>query len=98
MARLNLDQFDSKQISLVFKFPFHQKRMNEAKNKQIILDTLASFGVTGYELTCALLPKNAVEEVSEATLEPFVYETPPEQDNIVLSQIRSVFGGAEVLE
>ncbi len=98
MAQPNYDNLGAKQISLLFKFPFHQKRMNEAKNKQVILDTLASLGVTGYELLCDLIPKDKHEEIREVELEPFTYETPPEQDNVVLSQIRSVFGGAEVLE
>ena len=98
MAQPNFDNLATKQMTLFFKFPFHQKRINESRNKQVILDTLASIGVTGYEITCDIMPKAHLEEVREVVLEPFVYETPPEQDNVVLSQIRSVFGGAEVLE
>lgn len=98
MAQPDFDQLSSNQITLYFKFPFHQKRMSESKNKQVILDTLATFGVSGYELHCELIPKDKPAEIQEVVLEPFIYETPPPQDNPLLNQIRSVFGGAEVLE
>lgn len=98
MAQPNFDNLAEHQVTLLFKFPFHQKRINEARNKQVIIDTLAGLGVSGYELICDVLPKEKHEEVSEAAPESFNHQTPPEQDNALLNQIRSVFGGAEVLE
>ena len=98
MSQLNLESLTEKQITLQFKFPFHQKRMSESKNKAVILEGLAALGVTGYELNCALIPKQKTEELREVELEPFTYEAPKPEDNPLLSQIRNVFGGAEVLE
>jgi len=97
MAQPNFDNIAKKQMTLYFKFPFHQKRINEAKNKQVILDTLALFGIAGHELACELIPKEQRADMPEVAASS-APEAPPIQDNPLLNQIRSVFGGAEVLE
>jgi len=98
MATPDFDNISKQQLQLFFKFPFHQKRMNEAKNKQIIADALASLGVSGYEITCQLIPKDNSKENQPSNSDETTNEPPVKQDTALLGQIRSVFGGAEVLE
>lgn len=97
MAQPDFNDASNKHLKLCFQFPFHQKRMNEAKNKQVIVDTFSTIGIQGYEISCELLPKNQIADMPETVVEPFAYEA-PQPENMLLNQIRSVFGGAEVLE
>jgi len=89
---------DSKKIiCLEFNFPFHQKRINEAKNKQVLLDQLEKLGFDKYQIKAVVKEKKHAPS-SETTLEPYVSKLEIEPDNPVLGQIRNVFGSAEVLE
>jgi len=84
-------------INLEFKFPFHQKRINESKNKQVLLDQLDKLGFTSYQIQAVVKDRKPTAS-NETTLEPFVSKLELEEDNPVLGQIRNVFGSAEVLE
>lgn len=97
MAQPDFSNIADKQFKLLFKFPFHQKRMNESKNKQIVTDVLTNFGVDGYEILCDVLPKDAPDN-SENNQTVNFEPTKPEIESNLLGQIRNVFGGAEVLE
>jgi len=92
MAEPDFDQIKNNLFILKFNFPFHQKRINETRNKQVIISTLASLGVTGYKLSCELSPKD------QPAIRPIKNDPPPEQANNPIEQIRNVFGSAEVLE
>lgn len=98
MAECDLSHIDKKQINLLFKFAFHQKRMNESKNKQIILDMLDQNGISGYELNCDVIAKGK-QAIIQKNIAP---EPKPKEanktDSGYVDQIRNVFGGAEVLE
>lgn len=98
MAKPVYDESGNAEIRLLFKFPFHQKRINEAHNKQCILDCLAVNGVEGYEIICDLLPKDLTEKTPETITVSAsnIPENTAETSDI--NQIRNVFGGAEVLE
>lgn len=98
MSQPDFKNINEKQLTLLFKFPFHQKRMNESRNKQIIVDILTAMGIHGYEINCDILPKNHTTEPVVKAVVQTVQETPPETSNALLGQIRNVFGGAEVLE
>lgn len=98
MAAVDLDKASDGTLTLNFKFPFHQKRINEARNKQVILDTLHTYGVSGVEILCELQQKLTPEPVTEAVLEPITANDMPKRDDAWLSQVKNVFGGAEVLE
>lgn len=98
MATPVYDQNGDAEIRLLFKFPFHQKRISEAHNKQCLLDCLAVNGVEGYEIVCDVLPKettNTETETATASISNMPADTSKPSD---INQIRSVFGGAEVLE
>jgi hypothetical protein len=95
MAKPIIDE-GKKLITLEFNFPFHQKRISESKNKQVILDQLESLGYSGYQLNCEVVKK--AKNTSDTTVEPFIPSIPTEYENPMLGQIRNVFGAAEVLE
>ena len=96
MCKPTIDEAQ-KNINLEFKFPFHQKRINESKNKQVLLDQLDKLGFTSYQIQAVVKDKKPTAS-NETTLEPFVSKLELEEDNPVLGQIRNVFGSAEVLE
>jgi hypothetical protein len=97
-AQADLSKAATGVLSLYFKYPFHQKRINEARNKQVLLDTLAGIGVVGVEVLCEIKEKLAPEPLTEVALEPITAADVPERDEVWLDQIKTVFGGAEVLE
>lgn len=92
-------------LKLGFKFAFHQKRVNEVKNKDIIVAAIES--VTGIS---AVLECVVDETVSSAPLQPLqtvdttasseeaVQESEPKPKVDMLSDISNIFGGGEVLE
>ncbi len=98
MANADLSKATDGVLCLNFKFPFHQKRINEARNKQVILDKLDSLGVAGVEILCQLQKAVKPEPMQEVALEPVTAADMPPKDEAWLDQIKTVFGGAEVLE
>ena len=97
-ASADLSAIRSGVLTLNFQFPFHQKRINEDKNKSIVYNTLADFGVTGLEILCELQQKVKKEHSKIPTLEPALVNNETPKDEPWLNQIKTVFGGAEVLE
>lgn len=75
------------ELLLEFAFPFHLKRMNEAKYQRIITDMVSK--VAGRELVIkyALNPSVRANQTSAAQMQP------DELDSVV-----NIFGGGEVLE
>lgn len=98
MAKPLYDENGNAEIHLLFKFPFHQKRINESHNKQCVLECLAVNGVEGYEIVCGLLPKESVDQTSETVAVAASSIPSKHSSSSDINQIRSVFGGAEVLE
>jgi DNA polymerase-3 subunit gamma/tau len=98
IIRMAEPEFSDEHLILYFKFAFHQKRVNEARNKKIIVTKIHELTGKNIELSCQLretsepaenspeVPeKNTVTELSE----------PPENS---LQTISNIFGGAELLE
>lgn len=83
MAEVN---YEGNELTLSFKFGFHQKRMNDPKNKAIIIDTIKQLAGGNVEVVCV---------VSEASTPS---ETPVEAKKPDLGNISNIFGGAELLE
>jgi len=52
IARMAQPTFDGTKLTLAFKFGFHQKRMNEVKNRQIFADTATRLYGSPIEITC----------------------------------------------
>lgn len=91
-------------LRLHFSFAFHQKRMNEAKNKQIITDTIKQ--LTGESLSLECVVTANVEPTPSATVKPgpvapvatkAAVQPAPENSEAVAA-ISSIFGGGEVLQ
>lgn len=85
-------------LQLTFGFAFHQKRANEAKNRQIIHDALAAVTGQTMEVRCEYSseakPGKPVLAAASATT---AAETISQEAN-PLSTISNIFGGVEVVE
>lgn len=73
-------------LTLSFKFAFHQKRINDAKNKQIITDIIHEQSGDSVHLECIMGDADA--EVAAPA---------PDKSNAI-DTVSNIFGGAEVLE
>lgn len=81
---------DDGTVQLAFAFAFHQKRLNEAGNRQKLVDTIQSIANQAVVIECVL---------DKTAAAPPTVETPiaaePEGD---LAAISNIFGGGELLE
>lgn len=55
IARMAQPQLEGTTLTLAFKFIFHQKRINEAKNKQIFADVASRLYGAPLEITCVVI-------------------------------------------
>ncbi len=88
VARMARASINGDQITLEFEFPFHQKRLEEPKNKQIVADILRKLGDVEYTITSHAKAKTNSPKVTPKT-KPL---------NATVSTISNIFGDAEVLE
>lgn len=86
MANMSFDQ-DSNTLTLSFKFAFHKKQVNEAKNRKIIEDLIKQH--TGQEviIVCELIQKSTTTALPD-------HISAKEH----LDTVSNIFGSAEVLE
>ncbi len=85
VLRMATPIFTPEGIELQFKFQFHQKRINEVKNKQIIADCIQKLTGNDVAITCIYV-KDAAPGGAPATSDPNAVDN-----------ISNIFGGAEVL-
>jgi len=83
---------DSSQLELTFKFAFHQKRMMEAKNHQILSDAILKVIGSPVEVICLVNP-----DVTPAKVAATTAGTAANQGG-TLTDISNIFGGGELLE
>ena len=63
IARMAKPEFDGKTLTLGFKFAFHQKRLNEAKNRKIFADIVEKLHGKPVEIICIIAePKEDTAE------------------------------------
>lgn len=86
IARMASPTFSDDTVTLSFTFPFHQKRLNEAKNKQILAEILGKLMGTNVSVVCVIDPSH----------KPAKSKSAPK--NADLKNISNIFGSAEVLE
>ncbi len=86
ILRMGQPSFDGQVLTLSFKFAFHHKRLNEAKNRQIINDVISSHATSPIR----------IESVVEPSQQKTTVISQPEPDNI--KTISNIFGNAEVLD
>jgi len=86
VLRMATPIFTPEGIELQFKFAFHQKRLNEVKNKQIIAGFIKQLTGADVAIVCTY-----VKDAAPGGAQP--QETKP----ATIDSISSIFGGAEVL-
>ena len=79
-------QFDNNTLTLTFKFAFHQKRINDNKNKQIITDIIRAHTGGTVALECVIT--DGKPQAAQKT----------NTNNNAIDTVSNIFGGAEVLE
>jgi DNA polymerase-3 subunit gamma/tau len=109
IAKMAQPRFEPGKVTLEVAFPFHQKRMNEARNKQILSEII--IGVTGsdIQIVCIMgegkpapppppLPP-ADGETVHAVASALPTQTVAEKSSVGdVDAISNIFGGAELLE
>lgn len=81
------------EIELQLKFPFHQKRLNEVKNRKIIADFIKE--VTGKDIVVRCTVNKDASPISVAQTP--VQQAPVTASTNSLNSINDIFGGGEVL-
>ncbi|MBA3758733.1 DNA polymerase III subunit gamma/tau [Candidatus Saccharibacteria bacterium] len=88
VARMASPTFSDDTVTLTFAFPFHLKRLDEAKNKKVIGDILTKLMDTPVSIVCVLDQPNKSAPKREAK----------KSNSKDLDTISNIFGGAEMLE
>jgi DNA polymerase III subunit gamma/tau len=91
IARMAAPRFEIGKLTLVFAFAFHQKRLNDTKNRQLLQDIIAQ--VTGEDVVIECVLDNSTEPVT-VIAKPELKNT----DEINLETISNIFGSAEIVE
>ncbi len=94
--RMARPEFTDTTLELHFAFKFHQQRINESKNKQVILDTIYELSGKDIELTCSFVPGTKPYEIAPDS-SVAIDEIDSAKDP-TLDTINNIFGGGEVLE
>lgn len=81
-----LDSSDPRVIRLQFAYQFHKQRVNDAKNREVILKAVEQITKTSFALEC-VIDKDSLTKVTP--------DAPPKEPN--LSAINNIFGGGEML-
>lgn len=91
IARMAQADLSPDRLVLRFAFPFHQKRLNDTKNRQLLQSIVND--ITGRDIELELLVDREVNT-------PVVKGQPeaPKEDDQTVKTISNIFGGAEVLE
>jgi hypothetical protein len=74
-------------LKLGFEFAFHQKKIDETKNRQIIMDIIRQHSGQQLEIITLLTPSKTTS--SQKPAKPAIND---------LKSISNIFGGAEVLD
>lgn len=89
VARMAVPSFLDDRVTLTFNFPFHQKRLSDSKNMQIISDIIQQTTGKVIEINC----------VVDANIDPPAHRsTPKPKTNKNLETISNIFGSTEVIE
>lgn len=84
IARMASPTFSDKTVTLTFSFPFHQKRLDDTKNKAVLAQILTELLGTDITIICL---------VDSNTKKPKSVKKPDTLENI-----SNIFGDAEVIE
>ncbi|MBP7820562.1 DNA polymerase III subunit gamma/tau [Candidatus Saccharibacteria bacterium] len=99
MAKLQEDKLSHRIIELEFSFPFHQKRMSDQKNQLPVHEVMDKLGLESCEIVCSLVARDSKRQPALVSASPTTTdESVVKNDNIMLDQVKNIFGNAEVLE
>lgn len=92
IARMATPLFKDGNLTLVFAFPFHQKRLNDAKTKQIISDIITEQTSQSVAITCI------VDKTKSSAEQQPLPNSKIQNPKSNLEAVSNIFGDAEVLE
>lgn len=88
VARMASPTFANSTVTLTFAFPFHQKRLNDTKNKKIIADILTEVIGKPVKIACVL------DQAHKPMKKPETKKSKTDD----LDNISNIFGSAEVVD
>jgi DNA polymerase III subunit gamma/tau len=94
--RLATPQVDEGSLILLFEFPLHQKKVNQAKHIKIIGDTIEEMTGAKLKVRCEV-DKSIAKKQFEPEIKPVTPEVEPNDDSS-MNIISNIFGQPEVLE
>jgi DNA polymerase-3 subunit gamma/tau len=110
VAKMAQPHFEPGHITLEFSFAFHQKRINDTRNKETISKIIQSVTGSNMQITCIAGEGRKPEPPKEAppllaSTDEIVHDVSnrsvsdrPEADKASIDTISNIFGGAELLE
>jgi len=93
VVRMAQPEFKDESLQLAFAFPFHQKRINEAVNRQLLSDIIEELTSKRVSIECIV---DADASPPKVVVEPTLPAEQPLSGD--LSTINNIFGSAELLE
>ncbi|MEO8105242.1 MAG: DNA polymerase III subunit gamma/tau [Candidatus Saccharibacteria bacterium] len=94
VVRMAQPRFEGDSLELGFTFAFHQKRISDIKNRQIIMDIIEGVSGRSVAINCILLKPGDKPSLAPTTAPTGLNKTTPTD----ISQINSIFGGGELLD
>lgn len=83
------------EILLTFNFDFHQKRVDDPKNKHLIQDTIANLGYANVEI---FTQTDKIQSNTTSKLLPDNKDLKTDNNDIELASVQNIFGSVQVLE
>jgi DNA polymerase-3 subunit gamma/tau len=91
VVRMAKPVFSGNELELGFNFAFHQKRINDPKNKKIVADIIENLSGQKVQITC-ITQKDGTDTHPAATAAPAPAVTAHD-----VAAISNIFGGGEIL-
>ncbi len=105
IVRMARPIFEAGKVTLECSFPFHQKRLNEPKNKEVLAGIIKQITGQDMQIVCTVGQGQQAEDIVPATptLPPsdevvHSVAAPAAPQNAAVNAISNIFGSAEVLE
>lgn len=93
VVRMAEPSFDNTELTLLFAFAFHQKRISEPSSRQLLSDIIHELTGQAVTITCQVKPASKLKTATSKA--PAVAKTEVEAP---LSTVSNIFGGGELLE